>query len=469
MPISKEKSITIIGAGLVGSLLTVFLARRGFKVTVYERRQDPRVRRALGSVGEGRSINLAISARGLDALSRIGLTQEVLQQAIPMTGRMMHAPDGELTYQAYGQTEKDCINSISRGWLNCYLLDQAEKMPGVDIRFEQKIEKVDFAQKSFTLTESSTQKERKIYYDLLVGTDGSSSAVRHSLVKMANGISHEEELSHGYKEFVMPAQAEGVFKMEKQALHIWPRGAFMMIALPNFEGSYTCTLFLPNKKRSDGVESFETLTTKESVDHFFKTHFADFCELVPDYNEQFFGHPTGRMVTIKSEPWSYKDHVVLMGDASHAIVPFFGQGMNSGFEDVVAFDRLLDECDNLNELMEKFFLARKKNADAIADMAVENFTEMSAKTADPQFLYQKKIEKLLQDKFPKDYKSRYSMVSFSLTPYHLAYEAGTVQNGILDEITKEFYPNTEINFDKAYDMIQQRLKPVMEKITRNTI
>jgi len=461
--IDTSKTITVIGAGLVGSLLTIFLARRGFKVNLFERRNDPRIRRAQGVVGEGRSINLAVSTRGLNALSKIGLTEQVLRQAIPMTGRMMHSPQGELTYQAYGQSDKDCINSVSRGWLNCFLLDQAEKMPGVEIRFASKVDKVDFQQKSFTVVETDTQKERRLYYDMLIGTDGSASAVRHSLADTTKGELSEVELASGYKEFVMPEKAPGQFKMEKNALHIWPRGAFMMIALPNFEGSYTCTLFQPNKKRPD-AESFETLTDKPAVEAFFKKHFADFCEFVPDYAEQFFSHPTGKMITIKCAPWSYKDQVLLMGDAAHAIVPFFGQGMNAGFEDVVAFDRLLDEKSSWGDVFEAFFNERKKNSDAIADMAVENFTEMSSKTADPQFLYQKKIEKALMDKFPGDYKSRYAMVSFSLTPYQLAYEAGNVQNGILDEITRESYPSTDIDFDKALKMIRARLKPVMDKI-----
>jgi len=459
----SKKTITVIGAGLVGSLLTIFLARKGFKVQLYERRADPRVKLKLGIVGEGRSINLAISTRGLNALTQVGLKEKVLKQAIPMTGRMMHSPDGQLTYQAYGQNENECINSISRGWLNGFLLDEAEKMPGVEIYFDRRLNTVDLEQKSFTVVENDTQKERKLFYEILLGTDGSASAVRHSMDKKLNLSGSEEELSHGYKEFVMPEKAAGQFKMEKNALHIWPRGAFMMIALPNFDGSYTCTLFLPHKP-GFGVESFETLTERSAVEQFFKTHFSDFCEFVPDYVDQYFSHPTGRMVTLKCDPWYYKAQALLLGDAAHAIVPFFGQGMNAGFEDVVAFDRLLESSTSWEQMFAAFFEKRKGNSDAIADMAVENFTEMSSKTADPKFLYQKKIEKLLQDKFPTEYKSRYSMVSFSLVPYKLAYEAGSVQSRILDDITAEFYPSTEINFEKAQGMIRSHLKPVMDKI-----
>jgi len=457
---SKDQKITLIGAGLVGSLLGIFLARRGYKVEIFERRRDPRDLMALGQVGEGRSINLAISTRGLNALNKIGLREKVLEHAIPMTGRMMHSPQGELTYQAYGQTAKDCINSISRGWLNCFLLEEAEKHK-VELHFEQKIENVDLNQKSFTLIENATHKERRLYYDVLIGTDGSASAVRRALKHPLSMEHTEEELSHSYKEFFMPAKALNEFKMEKNALHIWPRGDYMMIALPNLDGSYTCTLFMRTQGAAD---TFEQLATPEAVRAFFQEHFKDFCEFAPDYVEQFFGHPTGRMVTLKCAPWSHKGQVLLMGDAAHAIVPFFGQGMNAGFEDVAVFDELLEKNLEWDLLFPEFFKERKTNTDAIADMAVENLTEMSAKTADPKFLYQKKIEKQLMAQFPKDYRSRYAMVTFSLVPYRLAYEAGVVQAEILDQITEKFYPNTEIDMDQAFQMIQEKLKPVMDRI-----
>jgi kynurenine 3-monooxygenase len=469
---SNKTPITLIGAGLVGSLLAIYLARKGHRVELFEKRKDPRALFALGKVGEGRSINLAISARGLNALEQIGLKEKILEHAIPMTGRMMHGTDSALTYQAYGQSEKEAINSISRGWLNCFLLDEAEKMPGVTLHFDQRIENVDFEQKSFTLIENSTHKERKLFYDIIIGTDGSASAVRRALQKKIGMFHSEVELTHGYKEFLMPARSgeapvsgppasDSEFKMEKRALHIWPRGDFMMIALPNLDGSYTCTLFM---RTVHAESSFEKLTTPEQVKVFFQTHFKDFYELVPDCVEQYFGHPTGKMVTLKCEPWHYKGQALLVGDAAHAIVPFFGQGMNAGFEDVVVLNKLLEEAMPWEEVFKQFFLHRKTNTDAIADMAVENLVEMSAKTADPHFLYQKKIEKILQERYPKDYRSRYSMVSFSLVPYRLAYEAGTLQADILEALTKEFYPDVNIDTEKAFAMIQKNLKPVMDKI-----
>ncbi len=455
-----QKKITIIGAGLVGSLLAINFAKRGFQVQVFERRADPREQRKRGAVGEGRSINLAISKRGINALSQLGIEQPALIEAIPMPGRMMHSPSGELTFQPYGQTPEDRINSISRGWLNCYLLDcltgeasSLQSTPGVEVYFNQNIQAVDLEQKSFTLLETATQKERKIFYDILIGTDGTASAVRKSMQKKTGFVFTDDEIAHGYKEFVMPARADGTHKIEKNALHIWPRGSHMMIALPNQGGTYTCTLFFK-----------ETLQNENEVQDFFTTHYKDFCELVPDYVKQYFDHPTGKMVTLKCDQWNYKDSVLLMGDASHAIVPFFGQGMNCGFEDVVAFDHLLATQTSWLSVFSEFFAQRKTNADAIADMAVENLTEMSTKTADPHFLYQKKIEKRLQDEFPEDYQPRYTLVSFSLTPYRMAYEAGVIQAQILDEITRLHYPNTNFPLEPWQQMIREKLGPTMKKI-----
>lgn len=459
-----SKKITIVGAGLVGSLLAIYCARKGYRVQLFEKRPDPRANlKKSEQVGEGRSINLAISRRGIYALERLGIEKEILQQAIPMSGRMMHSLSGELTYQAYGQTSLDSINSISRGWLNCVLLDHAEKTPGVEIYFDQKIQAVDLDQKSFTLVENDTQKERKIFYELLIGTDGSASAVRKSLQQKTKFVMSEEELSHGYKEFVMSPDPQGGHRMEEKALHIWPRGSHMMIALPNKDGSYTCTLFLANEEKT-ASDYFGRLQTRDQVKEFFSTHYSDFCQHVPDYVDQYFDHPTGRMVTLKCREWSYKDSVLLMGDAAHAIVPFFGQGMNCGFEDVVAFDRLLSSQKSWQDLFREFYEHRKTNADAIADMAVENFTEMSTKTADPKFLYQKMIEKKLQEMFPEDYQSRYSLVSFSLTPYRMAYRAGEIQAEILNEMTTKYYPSTNIPINDWKSPIHQKLGSLMVQI-----
>lgn len=456
MQIDKNKTITVIGAGLVGSLLTIYLARRGFKVQVYERRADPRIQRALGKVGAGRSINLAISARGLSALEQVGLKEQALTACVPMYGRRMHAKSGELTYQAYSNDGKQAINSISRGWLNCFLIDEAEKFSNVQIHFEHKLQSIDPVKNGLKIIDVSVQKERQIFYDILLGTDGSSSAGRDSLLAQNIIEENSEELSHGYKEFVMHAKGAGQFQMEKNALHIWPRGPYMMIALPNLDASYTCTLFLSHKASPTSARSFVDLETDADIESFFRSEFPDFCELVPDFVQQCHEHPTGKMVTIKSAPWG-KKNIQLLGDAVHAIVPFFGQGMNSGFEDVEIFGELLDSHKDWESLFSTFFEKRKTNADAIADMAVENFYEMSAKTADEKFLYQKKIEKILSDEFPQEYTSRYALVSFSKTPYRKAYDIGKKQNIILDQLTEKYFPNLDIDLSFAHTLIQKHL------------
>ncbi len=455
--IDKKQTVTIIGAGLVGSLLTINLARRGFAVQVYERRSDPRAQRRLGVVGEGRSINLAISTRGLSALEKIGLAEPVREEAIPMRGRRLHAKNGELAYQAYGSDDSQAINSISRGWLNMFLLDEAEKYPNVKLHFQFKLHGVDPLKKAMQMIDVSANKERQVYYDMLLCTDGSGSAGRHSLLEKGIVQQSEEELSHGYKEFVMAAKAPGEFKMDVNALHIWPRGPYMMIALPNSDGSYTCTLFLSHKANKHSSCAFESLDGDEKIQTFFQSEFPDFCQFVPDYLEQFHAHPTGRMVTVKCAPWG-KGSIQMMGDAAHAIVPFFGQGMNAGFEDVEVFGELLDRHSDWDELFAEFFERRKENVDAIADMAVENFEEMSAKTADEKFLYQKKVEKLLHDKFPDLYTSRYSMVSFSKTPYKVAHDLGKKQNIVLEKITEKHFPNLDIDYDYARGLIQEHLQ-----------
>lgn len=456
MQIDKDQTITLIGAGLVGSLLTVYLAKRGFKVQVYERRKDPRIKRAVGIVGEGRSINLAISTRGLSALEQVGLKEPVLQQAIPMRGRRMHAVNGELSYQAYGADDSQAINSISRGWLNCFLLDEAEKFPGVKIHFDHKLHAIDPLKSAMQMIDVPANKERQVYYDVLICTDGSGSSGRHSLHEKGIIQQTEDTLSHGYKEFVMEPKAPGEFKMDVNALHIWPRGPYMMIALPNRDGSYTCTLFLSNKKAANSKYSFEELTDDSKITTFLKTEFPDFCELVPDFLKQYHDHPTGHMVTVKCGPWG-KNNLSLMGDAAHAIVPFFGQGMNAGFEDVEVFAELLKKHKDWKSLFADLYNQRKANVDAIADMAVENFMEMSAKTADEKFLYQKKVEKLLHDKFPQEYTSRYSLVSFSKTPYKVAFDLGKKQNLILEKLTEKHFPSLEIDYNYAHSLIKEHL------------
>lgn len=449
---SEQKKITLIGAGLVGSLASLFLAKRGYEIDIFEKRTDLRQRQNL-IVGEGRSINLAISVRGIHALKLMGLDEEVLKFAIPMRGRMLHAADGSLTFQSYGNGPKDAINSLSRSWLNGFLMDQADKTGKVKIHFDKELTGIDFEQRSMTFKDGEVGA-----YSMLIGTDGSASVIRNTMQARKMTEVTSEELSHSYKEFVMLPKSPGIHQMEPNALHIWPRGNFMMIALPNFDGSFTCTLFLPTQ----GDLSFASLNDKVQVEQVFTRQFPDFAGLVPDYLEQFFIHPTGRMFTVKTQNWSpprFEKDVVLIGDASHAIVPFFGQGMNCGFEDCEVMDREWDEYSTFG--FGGFNRLRKVNTDAIADMAVENFVEMSAKVADPHFLFQKAVEKKLQELFPKDYVSRYSLVSFSRVPYSTAQKVGEIQKGILADLCQGKTSIEEISMEKAKALIDFNLSSTM--------
>ncbi len=444
--------ISIIGAGLVGTLSALFLARRGYQVDIFEKRTDLRQKKNL-IVGEGRSINLAISVRGIHALSLLGLDEEVLKFAIPMRGRMLHGSSGDLTYQSYGSGPRDAINSLSRSWLNGFLMDQADKTGKVKIHFEKELRSIDFEKKLTGFQDGESEA-----YSMLIGTDGSASVIRNAMVERQMTTVSSEELTHSYKEFVMEPKSLGIHQMEPNALHIWPRGNFMMIALPNFDGSFTCTLFVPTL----GELSFQSLSTPEAVEQLFFREFPDFAALVPDYLTQFFANPTGKMFTVKTENWSppgFEKDVVLIGDASHAIVPFFGQGMNCGFEDCEMMDREWSEYSSFG--FGGFHRVRKINTDAIADMAVENFVEMSAKVADPHFQFQKQVEKKLQELFPKEYISRYSLVSFSRVPYATAMKVGEIQKKILHDLCLDKTKLEEISIEVAKELIDRNLSAAM--------
>ncbi len=446
--------LTIIGAGPVGSLLATHLARRGCDVTLYERRADMRS----SNVSAGRSINLAISARGLHALASIGLERKVLDMAIPMRGRRIHTRTGETSLQPYGRNDSECIYSISRGELNKLLLNEAESTGRVKIHFHQRLTGLDRARQELQLMREDSGETSVVPFERAIGSDGSASCVRDALAAELGYQCSQNLLDYGYKELVLPAGPAGCFAMDKNALHIWPRGHFMLIALPNLDGSFTCTLFLPFK----GNPSFETLKSDDDLVTFVSKEFPDALPLLPNLKTEFFGHPTGQMVTVKCSPWNAGDKILLLGDAAHAIVPFFGQGMNCGFEDVTYLGRFLDETANdWEKAFQRFSLVRKQDADAIADMAVENFIEMRDKVADPTFLKMKELEKQIQKMFPSEYVSRYSLVTFSRIPYHLAQEAGRIEETILHELLAEWERSGEIAKDQAEQMIRQRLSPVL--------
>lgn len=429
--------ITVVGAGLVGSLVSIYLAKKGFKVDVYERRPD--MRRA--EISAGRSINLALSDRGWRGLEGAGVADEIKKIAIPMNGRMMHNTEGELTFQPYGKPGQS-IFSVSRGELNMKMMDLAEAHENVTYHFDQRCVDVDLENATATFQDENTHETQTVSADRVIGTDGAFSEVRHRL-QMTDRFNYSQfYLEHGYKELTIPPAEGGGWRIEKNALHIWPRGNFMLIALPNEDGSFTCTLFFP----FEGGESFESIKTEQDVLDFFKKTFPDAVPLMPTLVEDYFANPTSSLAIIRCFPWSWKDKVVLMGDASHAIVPFYGQGMNSGFEDVVVFNRLMEEFgDDWEGLFKAFETSRKPNADAIADLALQNFIEMRDKVADPQFLLQKKIEAKLAEKYPDKWLPLYSQVTFSDIPYAEALAHGKTQEAIMQKVMT--WPDIEANWD----------------------
>ncbi len=405
-----KKSITIVGAGLGGALMAVFLGRAGHRVRVYDRRADPRK----GGLGRGRSINLAISTRGLAALERVGLEKKLLEVAVPMRGRMVHAIDGGLTFQPYGHKAHHVIHSVSRGGLNRLLVEAAEAMPNVEVRFGQRCVGADLENAVGIFADADTGATSSVAADLLIGADGAFSEVRLAMQKTDRFAYEQSYLQHGYKELVIPAAERGGFQMERNALHIWPRGGFMMIALPNVDGSYTCTCFWPFV----GDNSFSALATREEVRAYFSKTFPDAVPLMPSLEEDFLLNAVGSLVTVRCAPWRFKDRVALLGDAAHAVVPFYGQGANAAFEDCIVLDECLREFPgDIAEALDTYEQRRKRHADALADLAIRNFLEMRDKTASKAFLFGKRVENVLARLFPSRFVPLYYLVSFSRTPY----------------------------------------------------
>jgi kynurenine 3-monooxygenase len=428
---TEKKHIQIAGAGLVGSLLSLVLAQKGHKVDIFEARSDSRKESAYA----GKSINLALSDRGWKALDIVGISDEIRKHAIPMYKRVMHAVDGSLTEQFYG-IDDQAIYSVSRGGLNNAMITLAEKHENVTVTFDHKCRGVNLKETSLKLTNTETGEELTNQSDLIFGADGAFSKVRASMQRTDRFDYQQDYIDHGYKELEIPANPDGSHKLEKNALHIWPRGEFMLIALPNLDGSFTCTLFLP----FEGEESFEQLTDDVKVMAFFKKHFPDTLELIPDLIADYNENPTSSLCIIRSYPW-VRNNTALIGDASHAIVPFYGQGMNAGFEDCTVLHEIIERAADKNDwdaILDQYQKARKRNADAIADLALYNFIEMRDKTADVEFLLRKKIEKKMLKNHPDKWVPLYSMVTFSHTPYADAWEIGIKQSKIMDEVMASF-------------------------------
>lgn len=431
------EKVAIIGAGLVGSLQAIIMAKKGFQVDVYERRGDMRKVELVA----GRSINLALSNRGWKAIELAGIREEIKKMAIPMYGRMMHSVDGSTNFQPYGK-EKEAIYSVSRGGLNQQLMNSAEALENVNFHFHMQCLDVDLESNTVYFKNDIDQREVAIKPDRIFATDGAFSAIRSRLQRTDRFNYEQMYLEHGYKELYIPPAADGSFQIDKNALHIWPRGEYMLIALANEDGSFTCTLFFP----FEGNPSFSSLKKKEDVMAFFKEIFPDALEMMPSLGNDYFENPTSSLVTIRCSPWNYEDKILLMGDSSHAIVPFYGQGMNSGFEDCTVFDEIFESSNrNWNEAFHKFSAHRKKDADAISELALQNFIEMRDLVADASFLLRKKIEKKIYENHPQKWMPLYSQVTFSHIPYSEALAAGKRQEKIMDKIMSK--PNIEEIWD----------------------
>jgi len=417
---------TLIGSGLAGGLLAAYFGRRGYEVDLFERRADPRAGNFVG----GRSINLALSTRGIHALEQLGIADEVLRHAIPMRGRMIHDKSGSLHFAPYDRDPEKYINSIGRAALNTTVIEAAQRYPNVRVMFNHLCTDVDLDGPVAHLVDTEKgQLSLEARGDAVIGVDGAFSAVRESMQRKLDRFEYDESyLAHGYKELTIPPAADGSWRMEKEALHIWPRKSFMMIALPNPDGSFTCTLFWEFK----GPRSFESTKTNDDVRRFFENEFPDAMPLMPTLLEEFHANPTGSLVTIRCAPWSYKDKVALVGDAAHAVVPFYGQGMNAAFEDCVVLDECLAEFPNdQKRAFAEYFSRRKENADALANLAVENFIEMRDKTASRTFRAKKKLDHLLEGLLPGMYLPLYTMVTFTRIPYAEAARRARWQDGIV--------------------------------------
>src|SRR5436190_13643915 len=413
----------LVGSGLAGGLLAAYLGRRGHEVDLFERRADPRE----GNIVGGRSINLAISTRGIHALEKIGIADEALRHAIPMRGRMIHGKSGALHFAPYDVDPKKCINSIGRAALNATVIEAAQRYSNVRVHFNHKCTDVDIDSPVAHLETANCAVTAR--GDAVIGVDGAFSAVRASMQRSIDDFQYDESyLAHGYKELTIPPGPDASWRMEKNALHIWPRRSFMMIALPNPDGSFTCTLFW----QFEGPRSFATTKTDDDVRRFFEEEFPDAVPLMPSLLDDFRNNPTGSLVTIRCAPWSYRGKVCLVGDAAHAVVPFYGQGMNAAFEDCVVLDECLQKFQqNRESAFGEYFHRRKENSDALADLAIGNFIEMRDKTASKTFRAKKKLDHALEAALPGIYLPLYTMVTFTRIPYSTAARRARMQDRIV--------------------------------------
>ena len=450
----KPHHILIAGAGLVGSLLALMLGQRGYRVTVLEKREDMRRK----SLSAGRSINLALAERGMNALRRAGLMEEVEKLLIPMKGRVLHGVDSQLLFSPYGQRPHEVIYSVSRGELNQLMMTAAETHFDVDILFNQSVESIDFDRNVVSIKDHLADKTSQLDFELVIGADGVGSEVRKAIMKATGGNFQVDMLDHDYKELCIPPRPdakENGWQMEKEALHIWPRGGYMLIALPNLDGSFTVTLFLPSK----GKPSFELIDEPHELNEFFDSQFPDAKALIPNFQAEYFENPIGQLGTVRCDRWVFNDSAFILGDASHGIVPFHGQGMNAGFEDCSELIRLLDEHgDDWATVLPVFEEIRMPNANAIAEMALENYVTMRDSVTDEKFKLKKEIGFELERMFPDRFIPQYSMVMFHRYPYADAYSRGKIQDEILNDLASGIEAAGDFDRQRGKDLVESRLQ-----------
>ena len=455
---NKKEKILIVGAGLCGSMLALRMAQRGYQVVVYESRSDLRK----SDISAGRSINLALSNRGLKALRMAGVEEKARELCIPMKGRLMHDVASNTFESNYSGRQGEFINSISRGDLNGLLLTEAEKYSNVKIHFNTRCLEVDIETKIASFQSFDSEKQFTVQADVIFGTDGAGSSLRKSYEKQFPEFSVTQDfLTHGYKELEIPADINGNHIISKEHLHIWPRGDYMLIALPNMDGSFTVTLFL---SYSEGLYNFDNLVTEEKIIEFFKKDFPDALSLIPDVLKEFENNPTGKLGTIKCYPWSYKGNTLLLGDSSHAIVPFYGQGMNASFEDVYVFDNVLNQFEgDWLTVFSEFQKQRKIDTDAIADLAIDNYYEMRDHVANPLFKEKRIVEMNLEKYFPTEYFSKYSLVTFNeYIGYHEAMTKGRAQDKVLLKMAENPI------YSSSLQMSKELMNKILHKVQEET-
>ncbi len=447
---NSTRNITLVGAGLTGCLLAIYLAKRGFHVDIYEGRPDLRKTK----IGGGRSINLTLAARGIQALKEVGLYDQVMQLTIPLKGRIIHALNGNRIFQPYGYNDSEVLYSLLRNELSILLLNELEKYKTVQVYFNQKCTGVSFEQRELYLQNQTTKEQTTVKVNQIIGTDGSASAIRTAMQTKVGFNFSQAYLDHGYKEITIPGYQSSLPVLERNALHVWPRKQYMINGFPNQDGSMTCVLFAP----FEGENGLNNLNSKKKVLNLFQTQFPDILSFIPDLAQRYFSCKTGYLVTIKCQPWHVEDKALLLGDAAHAIVPFHGQGMNCAFEDCAYLDKCIEKHGtDWQSVFQEFERYRKVNTDAIADLSIQNYLELRDHVADSRFSLKKKVEEILADKYPEQFIPRFSMVCFHQFPYSIAQRRGAIQQSILEEICQNINDVEDINWEKTNRLIEEKL------------